>query len=134
MPFAAMPPSASTSAVAPPVSLSAADESGSAAAVTPAAGIQTAAHPYNAEMGQSLKMVLEQWSHDAGVELAWTSITDYSLPRGVHTTGTFADAVKDALMAYQNDPERPIGTLHTNTQGGAPVLEISSFSKAAGSS
>jgi hypothetical protein len=123
-------------AQAPPMSLSSSlppAEGTGAAAVTPAAGIQTASHAYNAEAGQSLKMVLEQWSQQAGVDLAWTSISDYSLPRAVHTTGTFADAVKDALMAYENDLDRPIGTLHTNTANGAPVLEIKSFAAGAGS-
>jgi hypothetical protein len=91
---------------------------------------QTGAHNYTAEAGQSLKMVLEQWSDEAGVDLVWSSIVDYSLPRSIHMTGTFADAVKAALLSYQDNAERPIGTLHTNTAKGAPVLEIKNFQSA----
>lgn len=93
------------------------------AAIEPAAGGQN----WNAQKGQSLKLVLEDWAQKSGTELYWNSITDYKLPQDIHASASFTDAVQQVLSLYQTEPDRPVGSLH-KAGSGANKLVIDSWS------
>jgi hypothetical protein len=79
---------------------------------------------WSAERGQSLQTVLQQWCQEAGVQLMWSTSSDYKVPQSVGTSASFTDALRDMLSSYDSAAAHPKGALHTNAGGGEPVLVI----------
>jgi len=79
---------------------------------------------WQASRGQSLHDTLSAWCGQSGVNLIWQTNRDYKLPQAMDTKGTFTDAVRDLLTAYNNSRPRPVGQLHPNLPKGPPVLVI----------
>ncbi|MDB5491597.1 MAG: hypothetical protein JWO78_1446 [Micavibrio sp.] len=79
---------------------------------------------WEAQKGDSLKTVLQQWSEKAKVQLYWVPAQDYKLPKPVSMTGNYTDAVSDVLSAYGDKGSRPVGRLHPNLPNGPSVLII----------
>ena len=78
-----------------------------------------------AHSGQSLRAVLQDWSHQANVSLVWSSDFDYPLQTDIRIQGTYPDAVRTLLAGFGKAQPKPLGRLHNNTGVGAqPVLII----------
>lgn len=78
-----------------------------AANIAPAGGTQ-----WLARKGQSLKLVLEDWSQKSGTELYWNSMNDYILPQDINSSSGYIDAIQKVLSLYDSEADRPIGKLH----------------------
>ncbi|WP_081604785.1 TcpQ domain-containing protein [Micavibrio aeruginosavorus] len=79
---------------------------------------------WKAARGASLRDVLLQWSHDAGVELVWNSARDFKLPAPITMKSNYAEAVLSALSAFNDQDARPLGRLHPNLPQGPSVLVV----------
>ncbi len=88
------------------------------------------AHEWKATEGQSLKSVLQKWCKDAGVELYWTGLSDYKLPKDIEAKASFTDAVRAVLMAYDDASQRPVGNLHTGDSRTPATLIIKDYNTA----
>jgi hypothetical protein len=122
---ASPPPQPATPAAMPPQSPpvpSPSDEAALAASLpsTPLSQEQT----WNAEPGETLHKVLENWSHRANVEFDWMAEYDYPLQASVHLKGSFEDAVRDLLIGFETAHPQPVAELHANTQAGQMVLVV----------
>lgn len=74
-------------------------------------------HGFNAKAGENLKTVLSQWCAKAGVQLAWNSGKDYALTQPVHVSGTFGEAVRQAMAQFDGQADRPKGTIGADSDG-----------------
>ena len=79
---------------------------------------------WEAQKGDDLRTVLQDWSAKAKVQLYWVPAQDYKLPKQISMTGSYTDAVADLLGAYGEKPARPVGRLHPNLPNGPSVLII----------
>jgi hypothetical protein len=81
---------------------------------------------WNAERGDSLRLVLDRWARRAGVEFNWMSEYDYPLQASVHLTGTFEDAARNLLLGFEAAHPQPVAELHSNSRVGQTVLIVTS--------
>lgn len=79
---------------------------------------------WQAQKGDSLKTVLQNWSKDAGVKLYWVAPQDFTIPAGVRIDGDFQKAVGQVLGSYSKTGTRPVGKMHPNMPDGSSVLII----------
>jgi hypothetical protein len=79
---------------------------------------------WNAERGDSLHKVLEEWARRANVEFNWLAEYDYPLQASVGYTGTFEDAVRNILTGFETAHPQPIAELHANPTVNQMVLVV----------
>lgn len=79
---------------------------------------------WRADKGETLKKVLEEWSERSGVQLAWQAEYDYPLQASVKYTGSFEDAVRSILVAFQEAQPQPIASLHKTGDDAQTVLVV----------
>lgn len=113
------PSAEETMPVAPPLSPSPAQEA-ALAPPTPVPALQD----WNAEPGDTLHKVLENWSRRANVEFDWMAEYDYPLQASVHLKGSFEGAVRDLLTGFETAHPQPVAELHTNAKLGQMVLVV----------
>ncbi|MDR3424643.1 MAG: TcpQ domain-containing protein [Alphaproteobacteria bacterium] len=94
-----------------------------APSVMPAVNVSPA-DGWSAERGDTLRKVLTEWCHKAGVELQWLAEYDYPVEASAHFSSGFEDAVRNLLAGFDTARPQPIGELHTNSSAGQMVLVV----------
>jgi hypothetical protein len=79
---------------------------------------------WNADRGDTLHKILEDWSRRANVEFEWLAEYDYPLQASFTFNGTFEEAVRNLLTGFEGAHPQPIAELHTNPSMGQMVLII----------
>lgn len=77
--------------------------------------------------GSTLRVVLEQWTRQASIDLEWGTEFDYPLLTSFDISGTFEEALKKLLDAFSESNPRPYGRLHRN--GAHSILVIQTRGK-----
>ena len=81
-------------------------------------------YDFNADKGNSLRTILQDWAQKAGVELRWEPVYDFTLRKDIEMRSDFTKAVSKALAQYSQTAPKPHGRLHTTSDNGNPVLVI----------
>lgn len=81
---------------------------------------------WTAPSGQGLKETLQDWSRQAGVELAWQDAKDTPINSAFSYDGTFDQAVDALLSLHSGNANEPSGKLYPNLPEGPSVLVIGS--------
>jgi hypothetical protein len=121
-PSPAMPAPAMVSAPAPapaPTAIALDYGAGSAAAV-PVTSIQV----WTADRGDSLRKVLQDWSHRVHAEVEWLAEYDYPLQASINYSGTYEEAVRNLLIGFEGAHPEPVAQLHINSELGQTVLVV----------
>lgn len=79
---------------------------------------------WDAEPGDSLHKVLENWARRNNVEFEWMAEYDYPIQASVHLKGRFEDAVRELLTGFESAQPQPIAELHSNSKAGQMVLVV----------
>lgn len=79
---------------------------------------------WDAERGDSLRKVLEQWARRVSAEFNWMAEYDYPLQASVHFDGTFEEAVRNLLTGFETARPQPVAQLHSNPKAGQMVLVV----------
>ena len=79
---------------------------------------------WTANRGDTLRKVLEDWTHRANIELSWLAEYDYPIQASVVMTGSFEDAVRNLLTGFQEAKPQPFASLHNNPGAGQTVLVV----------
>jgi hypothetical protein len=90
----------------------------------PAAQKKTTMREWSFSKGQNLRDVLGVWSQKAGVNMIWSIPKDYTVPQTVSINGTYEQAVQALLEQYSLNADRPLGSLHVDSQGTQRTLVI----------
>jgi hypothetical protein len=79
---------------------------------------------WNAERGDSLRKVLQDWSHRVHAEVEWLAEYDYPLQASINYSGTYEEAVRNLLMGFEGAHPEPVAQLHINPELGQTVLVV----------
>ena len=79
---------------------------------------------WRADKGRSLREVLQEWSARSGAELVWSAEYDFPLKASVEVRGSYEDAVRQLIGAFESAQPQPIGRLHDNPAAGQKLLVV----------
>ncbi|MCK6418337.1 MAG: toxin co-regulated pilus biosynthesis Q family protein [Alphaproteobacteria bacterium] len=85
----------------------------------------SASSPWLAYAGADLREVLAHWSRRAGIELIWSSGSDFPVLNTLELGGSYQEAVRILLQQYDSQYIRPVGTIHN--VGGKKTLVIQAW-------
>ncbi|MEM7618237.1 MAG: TcpQ domain-containing protein [Pseudomonadota bacterium] len=81
---------------------------------------------WTAAQGSNLRLALERWSQEAGVELFWRANQSYAVRSTVASSGSYEDALRQILTQYTGDSVRPFAQLNNDPVTGQRVLIVQS--------
>lgn len=93
-----------------------------APAIAGTSGTAKVSSPWLAYAGADLREVLAHWSRRAGIEIVWSSGSDFPVLATLELGGSYEEAVRILLQQYDGQYIRPVGTLHQ--RGGRRALVI----------
>ncbi len=79
---------------------------------------------WSAAQGQSIRLILQEWSELENVELIWNNRNEFSVLDSVELEAGYAEAVSALLDQYQNDQVRPVARLHLDNETGKRTLLV----------
>lgn len=79
---------------------------------------------WSARAGQSIRLILQEWSERENVELIWNNRNEFSVLDSVELSSGYAEAVSALLDQYQNDQVRPVASLHVDNDTGERTLLV----------
>lgn len=82
------------------------------------------AEAWQAERGQYLRKILEDWCRRSNVEFNWLSEYDYPLQASVSFSNGFENAVRSLLTGFENAHPQPVAELHSNPNINQMVLVV----------
>lgn len=81
---------------------------------------------YYALAGTSLEQALRAWAGTQEFALVWQSNRDFKVKQTVSSNNDAEMAIRDILSMYDQDAERPVGTLYRDPRTSRPVLVVKS--------
>ena len=94
----------------------------SSSAMPAMSGISSA--KWSARQGTNLRVALERWSAQAGVDVHWLANQSYAVRMPVQANSTYEEAIRQLLGQYSNEATRPYAELNNDPISGRRTLII----------
>lgn len=78
----------------------------------------------SASPGEDLRSVVQRWAAQNNVTLKWEAAEPFTLKQPVSGQGDFPTAIEAALVQFDEDATRPVGTLNRDPVSGAMTLTV----------